>query len=56
MQYAMLVYFTEPEFTALPTQEQDRLRNACADWHDRLLKNGRSAGALRLQPTATATT
>src|SRR5882724_11209338 len=56
MQYAMLVYYHEPEFQALPEHEQERLRNACADWHDQLLKNGRSAGAMRLQPTATATT
>lgn len=56
MQYAMLVYFTEPDFLALPPAEQDRLRNECADWHDRLAQSGHSAGCMRLQPTATATT
>ena len=56
MQYAMLVYFNEVEFTSLPTQEQVRLHNACADWHDQLVKAGHSAGAMRLQPATTATT
>lgn len=56
MHYAMLVYFEEAAFLALPAEEQDRLRNECADWHDRLVADGRSAGAMRLQPPATATT
>lgn len=56
MQYAMLVYFNEADFLALPQAEQDRLRNACADWHDQLNRDGHSAGCLRLQPAATATT
>lgn len=56
MQYAMLVYHNEPDFLALPASEQDRLRDECADWHDRLHAAGHSAGCLRLQPTATATT
>ena len=56
MQYAMLVYFNELEFTSLPMQEQVRLHNACADWHDQLVKTGRSAGCMRLQPATTATT
>jgi hypothetical protein len=56
MQYAMLVYFSESNFLSLPSEEQDRLRNVCADWHKQLLKESRSAGAIRLQPVATATT
>jgi hypothetical protein len=56
MQYAMLVYFNEPDFLARPAAEQDRLRNECADWHDRLHAAGHSAGCQRLQPAATATT
>ena len=56
MQYAMLVYFEETEFLALPASEQERLRNECADWHEALLKQGKSAGASRLQPVSTATT
>ena len=56
MQYAMLVYHNEPEFLALTTEEQDRLRNDCADWYERLLKEGRAVGASRLEPIATATT
>src|SRR3954470_13778755 len=56
MQYAMLVYFDETQFLALPSSEQTRLRNECADWHEALLAKGKSAGASRLQPVATATT
>jgi hypothetical protein len=56
MQYAMLVYFDETEFLALPAPEQDRLRNECADWHEALLKQGKRAGTSRLQPVSTATT
>jgi len=56
MQYAMLVYFDETEFLGLPASEQERLRNECADWHEALLKQGKSAGASRLQPVSTATT
>ena len=56
MQYAMLVYFNEPDFLALPGHEQQRLRNECADWHEGLIKKGQSTGAMRLQPIATATT
>lgn len=56
MQYAMLVYFNEAEFLARPTGEQERLRNECADWHEALLKKGKSSGASRLLPVATATT
>lgn len=56
MQYAMLVYFDETQFLSLPASEQERLRNECADWHEELVKRGKSAGASRLQPVATATT
>lgn len=56
MQYAMLVYFDETMFLTLPFSEQERLRNQCADWHEALLKQGKSAGASRLQPVSTATT
>lgn len=56
MQYAMLVYLNETEFLALPASDQDRCRHACADWHDALVRDGRSSGALRLHPTGTATT
>lgn len=56
MQYAMLVYFHEREFQALPAEEQNNLRNLCADWHEALLRSGHSRGAMRLQPTSTATT
>lgn len=56
MQYVMLIYFNEPNFIALPAQEQDRLRNECADWHERLHKAGHIGNCMRLQPTTTATT
>lgn len=56
MHYAMLVYLNEAEFSAMPTMEQDRCRNACADWHEELVRTGRSSGALRLHSTGTATT
>lgn len=56
MQYVMLVYLNESEFLTLPREEQDACRDACADWHDPLLRDGRSTGAMRLHPTATATT
>jgi hypothetical protein len=56
MHYAMLVYLEEPDFLAWPAEEQERLRDACADWHDALVRDGRSGGAMRLQPVATATT
>ena len=56
MHYAMLVYFDEPGFHALPEAEQVRLRNACADWHAPLVAAGLSTGAMRLEPAATATT
>ena len=56
MQYAMLVYHHEPEFLALPAADRERLRNDCADWHERLTTDGRSSGAMRLESVATATT
>jgi hypothetical protein len=56
MQYAMLVYFQEHAFGALPEAEQNRLRDACTAWHEPLVKQGLSSGAMRLQPTSTATT
>lgn len=56
MQYAMLVYFNEADFFALPQSEQDRLRNECADWQDRLHAAGQCGDCMRLQPAATATT
>lgn len=56
MQYAMLVYFQEPEFFALPPAEQLRLHQACGDWYDALAKSGGSTSCLRLQPVVTATT
>lgn len=56
MQYAMLVYFDETQFLALPVPQQERLRNECADWHEALVKRGQSTGASRLQPVSTATT
>lgn len=56
MNYAMLVYYSEPDFQALPAAEQERLRQACADWQERLVESGQSTGCMRLRPTATATT
>ena len=56
MQYAMLVYHHEADFHSLPAEEQNRLRNACADWYSQLEATGRASGAMRLQPTVTATT
>lgn len=56
MQYAMLVYLTEPVFQALPEAEQLRIRNDCADWYDGITRSGHAAGCMRLQPVATATT
>lgn len=56
MHYALLVYHQEEDFLSLPPEEQTRLRNACADWHDELVKRGESAGAMRLESPSTATT
>lgn len=56
MHYAMLVYFNEADFFALPQAEQDRLRDDCADWRVRQDAAGRCSGCMRLQPSATATT
>lgn len=56
MQYAMLVYYQEQAFNALPEAEQLRLRDACNDWHAPLVQQGLSSGGLRLQPITTATT
>lgn len=56
MKYAMLVYFNETDFSALPPTEQDRLRDECSAWYNRLAQAGGCSDCARLQPTATATT
>lgn len=56
MQYSMLIYMDEKQFFALPKDEQNRIHQACAAWHENLVKSGRSLGATGLQPAFTATT
>ncbi|HEX7863067.1 MAG TPA: YciI family protein [Verrucomicrobiae bacterium] len=56
MQYAMLVHLNENEFFALSKEEQNRVHRACTEWHENLLKAGKSIGATGLQPSATAKT
>jgi hypothetical protein len=55
MKYIMLIYMNQEVFSALPKEEQTRIHQACGAWHDDLVKNGKSTGAIGLQPAFTAT-
>ncbi len=56
MRYAMLVYYNEPDYLALPESERTRLMDECTRWGARLVAERRSVGGMCLEPTATATT
>lgn len=56
MNYTMLIYLDEKQFTALPKDEQNRVHRACGAWHDELVQTGRSRGAIGLQASTTAQT
>jgi hypothetical protein len=55
MKYAMLVYMNLEAFGALPKEEQDRIHAECGEWHEDLMRNGKSTGAIGLHPPFTAT-
>jgi hypothetical protein len=52
MNYTLLIYLDEKQFSALPAEEQNRVHRACGAWHDELVRSGHSRGALGLQPAA----
>lgn len=52
MQFILLVYETQ-EWPGLPEVEQDRVKNACRAWHEKLVKNGHGRVAQGLDRGAT---
>ena len=56
MNYTLLIYLDEKQFTSLPKDEQNRIHQACGAWHDELVKSGHSRAALGLQSAALTTT
>ena len=52
----MLVYLNEKEFQALSKDEQNRVHRECTEWHENLVKAGKSIGATGLQRSITAKT
>jgi hypothetical protein len=56
MQYLMLIYLDDQRWAATPTDERNRIHEACGAWHNELVKSGHTRGAVGLQPISTATT
>jgi hypothetical protein len=56
MQYVMLIYTDSKRWAELSKDERNRVHVDCGAWHDALVKNGNSLGAIGLQPPTTATT
>lgn len=55
MQYILLIYQTE-RWADVPVDEKNQIHAACGEWHDELLRSGRSKGAVGLQDKSSATT
>lgn len=52
----MLIYLNDKRWTALSTDERNRVHEDCGAWHEELVKSGHSRGCSGLQPASTATT
>ena len=56
MRYAMLIYTDSERWAELSKDERNQVHADCGAWHQELVKNGNSLGAMGLQPPSTATT
>ena len=55
MQYILLIYQTE-RWADVPVDEKNQIHAACGEWHDELMRSGRSKGAVGLMDKSTAKT
>jgi hypothetical protein len=56
MQYTCLIYLDEKKFYALSKDEQNQIHKECGEWHDDLVRVGKSPHGSALQPGSTAHT
>ena len=56
MNYLMLIYTNTQRWAELSKDQRNQVHTDCGVWHEELVRNGNSRGAMGLQPVSTATT
>lgn len=56
MNYTLLIYVNETQFYQLSREEQNRVHEACGQWHEEIIRKGYARTALGLKRGTFATT